>query len=376
MNADPLTSVFTGIGRYTRSLYNATRENDLADIWYFVNGTVQREMPAQGNKMRSQNLPEWIRPLAHQLRLAWVEYRLSRIIEDGEFDVYHETSLFPIYRGRSIPTVMTLYDLSMILFKECHPSSKVAFFERNFHKRLTYADHILTLSDFIRDEIVNILKLPDDIVTTIPLAADKIFSLRKKTDVTSYLKDKKISGQYILTVGTHEPRKNLTMVARALANLKVNVTWVSAGWSGWSNNELACELTRLGLSNRHLRIGHISDEELVLLLNGATVLVYPSLYEGFGLPVLEAMASGCPVICTNTASLPEVVGGAAVMFEPNDLADLSTNLSKILSDESYQQQLSQSGLRQSNNFSWTNTATQTTRVFDNVINVFERHYNE
>jgi len=366
LNAAPLCTVLSGVARYTRSLYMAILEQQLADVCYFCNGHVQETMPEQTGNPKGGRLPWQIRELLREARFKLIEYRLNKVVRKGGFSVYHETGAFPLLENAALPTVMTIYDLSLVKFKHCHPVDRVRLFERHFYKRIDQPEHFITISEFVRQEIIETFNIAPEKVTAIPLGVNKLFSRRAESSVSHYLQEKKLPDRYILTVGTHEPRKNITTLVRALARTKEKYTLVSIGWSGWLNSEFHQTVSKLKLEDRVICLGHIPDEELVLLYCGASLMVYPSLYEGFGLPILEAMACGCPVICSDTSSMPEVAGDAAIIISPEDEIAMAEAIDHVMEDEGLRQQLIESGHSRASEFSWSTTAQRTMSIFEQV----------
>jgi len=366
LNAAPLCTVLSGVARYTRSLYLAILEQQLVDVGYFCNGWFQDTMPEQSGNPKGGKLPSWIREILREVRFKYIEYKLKKIVGNGNFDVYHETGAFPLLENTDIPTVMTIYDLSLVKFKHCHPVDRVRLFERHFYKRIDVVDHFITISEFVRQEIIETFHVPPEKVTAIPLAVENYFMRKPEEEVSYFKHEKGLPDRYILTVGTHEPRKNIATLIRAMAHTKEKYTLVSTGWSGWLNSEFQQEVRKLKMEKRIILLGHIPDEELVLLYNGASLMVYPSLYEGFGLPILEAMACGCPVICSNTSSMPEVAGGAAILISPENEIDIAEAIDKIMMNKKLSQQLTESGYKRAKEFNWKTTAQQTLSIFEQV----------
>lgn len=364
LNAAPLSTVLSGVARYTRSLYTAIEAEQSAKISYFCNGHLQNTMPAQSGNPIGGSIPVWIRQILRELRFKYIQYRLNNAVREGDFTVYHETGAFPLLENGEIPTVMTLYDLSLVKFKHCHPADRVRLFERHFYKRKNIVDHFITISEFVRQEIIETLHIPPEKVTAIPLGVDEHFSRQSVSEISGYLEKNNLPKKYILTVGTHEPRKNIATLIRALAQTQENYVLVSTGWSGWLNDEFHREVSRLQMEDRVICLGHVPDEELVLLYSGARLMVYPSLYEGFGLPILEAMACGCPVICSNTSSMPEVAGDAAILVSPEDENALTEAIDDVMQNEELQHRLIEAGYHRANNFSWQETAKRTIAVFE------------
>jgi len=366
LNAAPLCSVLSGVARYTRSLYQAILEQQLADVTYSCNGRIHHKMPEQSGNPAGGSLPWWIRETLRETRLKLIEYRLRNIASKGGFDVYHETGAFPFLKNSDLPTVMTIYDLSLVKYQHCHPIDRVRNFERHFYNRAHLVEHFITISEFVRQEIIETLHIAPEKVTAIPLGVTSTFRKAPAPKVTDYLKKRKLPSRYILTVGTHEPRKNIASLVRALASTREDHVLVSIGWPGWLNTEFDQEIRRLKMESRVICLGHVPDEELVLLYSGASLMVYPSLYEGFGLPILEAMACGCPVICSNTSSMPEVAADAAILITPEDEIAMAEAIDNAMEDKVLRKRLIESGYSRASEFNWNTTAQQTISIFEKV----------
>jgi alpha-1,3-rhamnosyl/mannosyltransferase len=368
LNAAPLCSVMAGVARYTRSLYKAVLRQQLADVAYFCNGKLLSEIPGQAvSASRAGQLPWRLREVAREVRLKVIEYRLRSVLDNSDFQLYHETGVVPLLRRSDKPVVMTIYDLSLLRFSQYHPLDRVRMFERHFESRRQGVDHFITISDFIRGEAIQLLGIPPEKITAIPLGVEENFRRLPADRVEAYRSKRGLPKKYVLTVGTHEPRKNMAGLIRALSNLPREYVLVSAGGAGWLNDAYDTELERHGLQDRVIWLGHVPDEELAWLYNAATLMVYPSLYEGFGLPILEAMVCGCPVICSDRASMPEVAGDAALLVNPEDEIDLAEKIRQLMEDEPLRRQLASSGTARAGQFSWSATANRTIAVFNEVL---------
>lgn len=180
-----------------------------------------------------------------------------------------------------------------------------------------------------------------------------------------------INNEYIGFFATLEPRKNALTLIRAYSLLKKRAKGlerklVLAGSAGWENDDVFAEIKSLGLTDDVVVTDYVPDDDLSLLMNGAEVMVYPSLYEGFGLPPLEAMACGTPVIASNTSSLPEVVGDAGIMVDPEDVEGLADAIASVLSDQGLRDEMSRKGLARAKQFSWEQAARETLKVYEDV----------
>jgi glycosyltransferase involved in cell wall biosynthesis len=372
VNAIPLTGVLTGIQRYVRCLYGELQRLNGVTANYFAGRNCLAQMPAQADPAqwakkaeRVWQLPQSMIVALRSLHWLYFEQRLRMLCKPGRFDVYHETTFFPPAL-REVPVVYTLYDLSLIKHREKHPRERVWFFDLFFNRRLPYAAHIVTISEYMRRELIEELGVAPHAVTAIPLAPEPAFFPRRPEDIANVLLRNGWPKEYLLFVGTLEPRKNIALLVRALAQAKTRIPLILAGWTGWGDKAWRQDLERLGLQTRVFVAGYTDEETLACLYSGATALVYPSLYEGFGLPVVEAMACGCPVICSNTTSLPEVAGEAGILIDPHNTEELAHVLERVVDDSAMRHSLRDQGLQRAKMFTWEKTALQTFEVFARV----------
>lgn len=299
--------------------------------------------------------------------LYWLNFerKLRSVAAPGKFDIYHETGFVPA-RVPDIPVVYTLYDLSLRRYAHAHPKERVWFFEFFLKRRLPLAGHVLTISEYIRQEAIEELRVPAHRITAVPLAPDPGFHPRPHDQISEVLSRLGIPGNYLLFTGTLEPRKNIDLLVQALARTKHDIPLVLAGWSGWGDKAWQDFISGHGLENRIIRPGYVDEEDLACLYSGADIFIYPSLYEGFGLPVLEAMACACPVITTNASCLPETAGNAALLTDPHDPDQLAHGIDRILENNELRQEMKQAGLGRAGKFTWEKTARATLELFSRV----------
>jgi len=373
LDAIPLKGLMTGISRYVRSLYVELERLPGVTVHYYEGRLCTTKMPVQartGSWTRTTSLV-WKLPdaAAFGFRAAtWLSYELKvrRLIRRNRFRLYHETAFTPS-AVRVIPQVFTMYDLSLQKFREMHPKERVWFSDFFLKRRLGYAAHVITISDFIRSEICEYLHLPPEKVTAIPMAPDPFFSPRGRRKSQGVVEALGLPRDYLLFVGTLEPRKNLSLLMRAAAACRSHIPIVLTGWEGWGHDALPKATRDQGLRGRVFTTGYVDEESLACLYSNARALVFPSLYEGFGLPVLEAMACGCPVICSNTASLPEVAGDAALLVDPHDVEELADAIDRVMDDSALRSDLIRKGFRRAAHFSWEKTARETLAVFRSIV---------
>ena len=234
------------------------------------------------------------------------------------------------------------------------------------------ADKIIAISENTKIDCIKYLQFPEEKIAVTPLAVDDVFGvIPNKSPAKEHLKAKfGISKPFILSVGTLEKRKNLPFLIRTFAQIKKKNfphVLVIAGKKGWKYEDIFSTVKELNLTGSVLFLNHVSLQELVYLYNTADLFVYPSLYEGFGLPPLEAMACGCPVVASNTSSLPEVVGDTGYLSSPYDLEKFTQNLVTILRDPDLQQDLSNRGIERAKSFSYSNVTSKTIKIYEEEI---------
>lgn len=375
VNAIPMTGLLTGIARYLRNLYQAVNRLGLADTAFFTGSHMYPALPAMADAARWQQVTRSVRhlpdPLVFGLRAArwrWYEHQLNCLFRSGksDFTLYHETAFTPA-KLTAVPTVYSVYDLSLRRYKDTHPKERVWLFEYFIKTRLKYARHILTISEFIRQEIMDEFKVPPSMVSSVPLAPDPLFFARPPRTVAQVRRKYGLPGQYLLFVSSLEPRKNIGLLMDALAAAKTDIPLVLAGWHGWGEKPWHKGIGTGNLKGRVFLTGHVPDQDLAAMYTGAAALVYPSLYEGFGLPILEAMACGCPVICSSAASMPEAAGDAALFIDPEDKDSLVHAMETLVGDTSLCRNLKTAGLSRAKQFTWENTARRTLDIFRRVI---------
>lgn len=372
LDAIPLKGLMTGISRYLRNLYTEIERLPGVTVHYSDGRTCTRKMPAQaipGPWMKTTSLV-WKLPhhLAFLFRVTtWLAYemRIRRLVDAHDFTLYHETAFTPA-AVKTIPQILTIYDLSLMRFREMHPKERVRSADFFLKRRLHYASHVIAISEFVRSEICEELHLAPQSVTAVPLAPDPAFYPREEGVARKVMASLGLPQDYALFVGTLEPRKNLPLLMKAAKGCKPPIPIVLAGWEGWGREQLLAEMDDPDLQNRVFTTGYVDEEALACLYSNARFLVFPSLYEGFGLPLLEAMACGCPVICSDAASLPEVAGDAAYFVDPHDAEGLVEAMDRVNTDRGLRDELIQKGLDRAAQFTWKRTAQETLDVFKRV----------
>ncbi len=260
---------------------------------------------------------------------------------------------------------MTIFDLSPILYPQFFTRLTRAYIKL-FPLILKNTDQIITISDHSKNDIARIFLIPKDRITITYLGVDEKFKvIEDKKSLDRIIKKYNLPKKFILFVGTIEPRKNLPVLVKAFNKIKNsrNLKLVIAGEKGWKYEDLFKTIDKLKLENKIIFTGFVDEDDLPLLYNLAEVFVYPSSYEGFGLPVLEAMGSGCPVITSKVSSLPEICGGAAILVNLNNKEELVDSIKNVIINKQFRSNLRKKSLEQAKRFSWKNCARETLRIY-------------
>jgi glycosyltransferase involved in cell wall biosynthesis len=287
-------------------------------------------------------------------------------LQDHENAIFHGPRFYlPRFNGSS---VATFHDLSIFTHTQYHPPERVRYMQRALNLTLQRASMLITDSEYTRQELASYFGYPLDKIRTISLACSEDFHPREAADCVSVLaRLGLVHGGYTLYAGTIEPRKNIEALLDAYSILPdaIRQRWplVLAGYHGWQSEQLHERINAAENAGWARYLGYVADEDLPHLFAGAHLFFFPSHYEGFGLPVLEAMASGVPVVCSNASSLPEVAGDAALMFEPTDVDTLRQLIMIGLEDEDWRETAKQKGLAQASTFSWQRCAKETVAVY-------------
>jgi alpha-1,3-rhamnosyl/mannosyltransferase len=368
INAIALLSSLTGVGQYTRSLIHELIKRDEFDLHFFYARSWSRRL----RKSPLAGIDTWKTLIK---RVVPEPYLLSRAAQQVIFSaganlrriqLYHDPN-FLAYRFDG-PTVITVHDLSWVRYPQTHPAERVAALNRFFPRSLDLADQIVTDAEYIREEVIRTYGVDPKRITAVPLAARSAFHPCEEAECGALLKKLGLQWRrYLLSVGTLEPRKNIELTLRAYASLPERLQerfpLVVVGMRGWLMTRLESLIEPLVRSGRVRTLGYVSDAELAQLYACARLLVYPSLYEGFGLPPLEAMASGTPVIVSNTSTLPEVVGDAGVLTDPTDVDGLRLSITQLAEDDTEWSRRRDLCLQRAALFSWARCARETVDIY-------------
>ena len=338
----PLAGPLTGVGHYTAELARNLAVVAPSDSFTFIS-------------------PRGL------LKKRWWSLGLPLHLLRNSFDLFHGTNYeIPLWSRR--PTVVTIHDLSLLLHSEVHEQRLVQRARWRLPLMAKSASKIITPSNSVKTEVCEAFEVNPDKVTVTPEAPRPAFRRREDPELLRRLD---INEDFVLFVGTVEPRKNLRRLVDAFDQLLRTTSLlpklVIAGGQGWLMDDFASSIKQKGLADRVCLTGYLQDEDLCALYSTCAVFVYPSLYEGFGLPPLEAMACGAPVITSRIPSLIETVGSAARLVDPNDVNDLARSMVEMLSDKKTRQHYAELGKTHVKKFSWEQTALKTLDVYRQLI---------
>ena len=366
-----------GIGRYTRELVRALAELDQGHD-YVLFAATGGQRPADAGwpssfQMRSAPLSD--RALAilwHRLQLPlWVE------LVTGPVDIFHSPDfvLPPVRRAK---TLVTVHDLSFIRYPQCADAGLRAYLNKVVPRSVHRADLVLADSQSTKDDLVELLGVkPARIEVVYPGVEERFHPIEDQAHLEGVRKQYNLPPRFILGLGTLQPRKNFVRLIEAFADLRsfdvaqdksaiCDLHLVIVGGKGWLYEDIFAAVEQLGLEEKVIFPGFVADEHLPALYNLADLFVFPSFYEGFGLPPLEALACGRPVITSDASSLPEVVGEAGLMVEATDTGALAEAMKRVLEDNALQEEMTARGLEQAKKFTWEKAAAKLLSLYETL----------
>lgn len=374
-NVDAIQSPLTGIGHYALHLAQGLRRHPVISAIRFFSAYRWLSDPEQGlanSPTIATHLRRWT-PFKKQAAVLYgtAQQRLflwrARPLRD--WLLHAPNYILPRWSG---PSVATIHDLSHLHYPQYHPADRIAYLEAHLPATLAQADALITVSDFVRREIIEQLGIPRERIIRVYNGVDATFHPYPLTDLTPMLARYHLANSsYLLVVATLEPRKNLLRLADAYSRLPSVLQrrhpLIIIGARGWLTDELEKRLAPMERKDQVRRLGYIPQEDLPLLYAGAWAFAFPSIYEGFGLPLLEAMRSGIPTLTANRSSLPEIAGDAALLVDPEDVNAITAGLERLLTDAQWRAQAIKKGLQQAGSFSWERCIEETVAVYRVVL---------
>jgi glycosyltransferase involved in cell wall biosynthesis len=368
-----------GIGRFTREMVRALVEADSHNEYRLFSARPPKESPVPDPLPLAANVRHNPAPLSERwLYRLWYRFRLPLPIQwvTGSLDLFHSPDFVLPPVGKGIPTLLTVHDLSFAHYPETFPKALVDYLNVVVPWSIGRATHVLADSISTKKDLIEGWQVPADKITVLYGGVNERF---RPVGDQAQMDDIRAryqlgSSPYLLSVGTLQPRKNYQMLIRAFKAVVADVAHnlIIAGGRGWLYDEMLAEVEEQGLAERVKFIGFVLDEDLPGLYSGASLFLFPSLYEGFGLPLLEAMACGVPVVSSNASSLPEVVRDddgqeAAVLLSPHDPSAWSHAVKALVEDDDWRTRMIEAGFQQCRRFSWRQTAQQLLTLYQQTI---------
>lgn len=358
----------TGIGTYTYQLINCLNKIDrINNYTVFMPEDCRTEMKIKKN-FKINDIED------NKKDNFWDEVNTPNILRNEQVQLYHiPQNGVGLSSIKNCKFVITLHDVIPYRMPETVSERYLKLFSEYIPKVIPKCDGIITVSNFSKSDIIKAFDFPKDKIYVTPLASEDIYKPLDKY-ISRYIAKKyySIDGDFILYVGGFSPRKNIIGTIKSFSKLvslyQKPISLVIAGNKGKSYSLYRKCAEKLGIQDRVIFPGFISIKHLPYIYNASKLFVYPSFYEGFGLPTIEAMACGIPVITSNRTSIPEVVGDAALLIDPDNHDELCSAMFNILSDEQLYSRLVKSGISRSSQFSWKKTAEQTLNIYGKILN--------
>ena len=348
-----------GIGQYIIHLVKSLARIDDETEYLILQSRKDKSTLIEKSNFKRFSL--WT-PCHHRLE----QWTLRAEISPLDIDVLHSPDFIPPFRC-NCRSVITVHDLAFLLYPHFLTKESARYYGQ-IDQAVRRTDHVIAVSEATKHDLMQRLGVPEGKVTVIHEASAPEYRPMPREEAWAYVRRKYgLDEDYVFFVSTLEPRKNvpglLHAYRRLLDSYKVNVKLVLAGGQGWLSEEVYATVARLNLDSQVRFLGRVETADLPYLYNAARLLVHPSFYEGFGLPPLEAMACGIPVIVSNVAALPEVVGDAGLLIDPHDISEMAVSMYRVLTDDNLREDMVHKGLARAACFSWEKAARQTLEVY-------------
>jgi glycosyltransferase involved in cell wall biosynthesis len=362
-----------GIGRYTTELVTSLLEIDKQNEYVFhsffgdPSGFKKRFSEDRFQMSAHEFSGRMLRVRA--LCLSFLRRTPDSLLQN--IDIFHVPD-FAFPASRKVPSILTVHDLIFLRYPEYFTKINRTYMKQMAKFSADNARHIIADSHSTKLDIMEYFRIPEEKISVIHLAVSDLFQpVDDPVKSGQVLSTHGVDGPYLLYVGTLEPRKNVITILEAFhacLNSEQDFPYrlVVAGKKGWLYEETFQRVKKLRLEDRVVFTGYVDDQGLPVLYSNATAFVYPSIYEGFGFPVIEAMSCGAPVICANTSSLVEVAGNAALTHNPTDVEKLAQNILELTRDDALRREMIEKGFENVKRFSWAKTAEETLKIYSNI----------
>ena len=359
----------SGLGRYSRSLIDQLislgDEEDLDLFLYRPKGEVKFEPKSQPHLTEVK--ADYLFP-GHIGNAIWRFTKLPSLINNSRYDLFHGPS--HVLPGKlKCPSVVTMLDLIFIRYPKYFKAWDRNYYRISFKRSAQLADHIISISEATKADLINFFGIKEEKISVIYTSFDAVFSKLQQQKLDEIKIKFKLPGDYILYVGNIEPRKNILKLAQAFNSLQESsyidkdVHLLIVGQMGWYYKEIIDGIDSLSSRDKIKLVGPVYGEDLAGFYQLASVMAYPSMFEGFGYPVLEAMRLGTPVLTSNISSMPEAAGNAAHYVNPESLDEIKDGLCKLLNDKTYRENLALKGTRHAEGFNTMRMTQETLEVY-------------
>lgn len=364
----------TGVGYYVNNLVHALAHLPVEatiDAFYFGRRKVKNGIGLSGGRAVEKALRF---PPGRMVQFLWKRLSFPKVDSFvGQADVFHFPNFVarPVRNGR---IVVTIPDLSFMRFPQFTEPKNLSFLARHVPRSIERAEKVIAISEFTRKEIAEFFPSAEEKLAVTPLGVSESFAPNEDEEGQARVRKKyNLPSEYVLFVGTLEPRKNLKTLIEAYRIFRERwrehekIRLVVAGMKGWLYEDTMRCIRDMPSEMAPILTGYVEDHDLPNLYSAAKMAVVPSFYEGFGLPCLEAMASGTPLICSNTSSLPEVVGEAAIMVSPDDPEEMAEAMTTVATNPELAEELIRKGIKRAKEFTWRRCAEETYRVYESAM---------
>lgn len=375
IDTTPLLKNLTGVGYVTYIYASGLSRLENCTFfyaWFFSRKLRQRPL---GNFEKKINLVKKYLPRPYIVThfIKTIVFNIILFYKKPDIIFQPNYNLFKTYK--KFKSIILIHDLSHIKFDQFHPKERVGYFNKNLEKSIKQATKIVTISNFTKNELISLNLAPEEKIQVIPNGVSSDFKpLNLHTNANLILSKYNLKAkQYFLFVGTFEPRKNINLLLKAYLKYHQNcpnpTPLVLVGTFGW-NEDFFKDILKKALKLPDVfRLGYLSDAELKVIYAGAKIFIFPSFYEGFGLPPLEAMASSTAVIASNTSSIPEVVADSGILINPNDENELLRAIVFLDKNDEQRHKFEQKGLDRAKNFNWEKSILKLDELFRQIFNV-------
>lgn len=374
IDARPMVSEGTGVGSYTLNLIRNLGALDSKNRYTLFSSSFKDRIPFKSLRLPHNFELKDYRVPNRVLRGLWNYLSYPPVeVFTGEIDIFHSPHSIPIPIKKA-KLIVTIHDLFFLKYPEL-----VDRYVREDHRRLSMgylskANKIITVSNSSKKDIIELLKVDPDLIDVIYEGVDNTFRVIKdETSLKNIRERYKLPQKFILFIGTLSPRKNPNGLIEAIAELKKrglqDLCLVMVGPKGWRAEETLRLISKRNLEDCVRYLGYVPYEDMPFIYNISSLLVYPSLYEGFGLPPLEAMACGVPVIASNVSSMPEVLEDSALLVNPYDPYEIADSIENVIQNKSLRDSFIQRGLKKVKSYSWEDTAKRVIKIYEEVKNI-------